>query len=76
MTRTIQSLELTPADSPYTLVEASAYKPSEGLANDPGLWLEFSNDAWTLNDNNGAEPIESTEDLDRITADWLKAVQA
>lgn len=60
MTRTITSLTLTETDSPYTLTD--------------GLWLEFRDGQWTLNDANTSIPVGSDEDLDTITADWLKAV--
>jgi len=62
MPRTISSLNLTASDSPYTLAD--------------GLWLEFRNGQWTLNDANASIPVGSDEDLDTIAADWLKAVDA
>jgi len=62
MPRTISSLNLTASDSPYTLTD--------------GLWLEFTDGQWTLNDANTSVPVETDEDLDTITADWLKAIDA
>ena len=62
MTRTISFLNLTATDSPYTLTD--------------GLWLEFHDGQWTLNDANTSIPVGDDEDLDTITTAWTKAVNA
>lgn len=57
MPRTIETLNLDASDSPYKLLD--------------GLWLELRDSGWTLNDDNTSIPVEPSEDLDAISAQWL-----